>query len=100
MPVPLSERFVGEVPPSLTKEILPVTAPSAAGLKVTFAVVDTPGERLTGKESPLRLKPAPVTLALEMVSVDSPELLRVTPRVLLLPTLTLPKSRVAGFRVS
>ncbi len=81
MPAPESDNVVGELTASLMNETLPVTEPAAKGLKVIFAVAVAvpPGAMVTGKVSPLRLKPAPDTLALETEIAVPPELLRVTP---------------------
>ena len=100
MPDPESDNVVGELTASLMNETLPVTAPAAEGLKVTLAVVVPPGAMVTGKVSPLRLKPAPDTLALETEMAVPPELLSVTPVLPLLPTVTSPKSTPEGLRLS
>ena len=99
-PVPESDNIVGELTASLMNETLPVTAPAAEGLKVMFAVAVPPGAMVTGKVSPLRLKPAPDTLALETEMAVPPELLSVTPELPLLPTVTSPKSTPEGLRLS
>ncbi len=100
MPDPESDNVVGELAASLMNKTLPVTAPAAEGLKVTLAVAVPPGAMVTGKVSPLRLKPAPDALALETETVVPPELLRVTPELPLLPTVTFPKSTPEGLRLS
>ena len=47
--------------------------------------------------NPLTLNADPVTLACEMVTLTLPELVSVPERLLLLPTCTVPKGRLAGF---
>src|SRR2546427_31561 len=62
----------------LTSETLPVKLPVAAGAKATLKLLDWPTARVSGKVSPLRLNPAPLTVAEEMVRLAVPELVRVT----------------------
>ncbi len=50
----------------------------AAGAKATLKLLDWPTARVSGKVSPLRLNPAPLTVADEMVRLAVPELVRVT----------------------
>lgn len=53
-----------------------------------------------GKLGPLRLKPAPVTVACEMVTLEPPVLVTRADPDWLAPTGTVPKTRVAEFGVS
>lgn len=55
---------------SETTAMAPLTAPPTFGLKRTLKVMLCPPFRLKGKVRPLKLKPAPVTVAWEMVSVE------------------------------
>src|SRR2546426_3001124 len=50
--------------------------------------------------TPLALKPAPVTVTPEMVTLEFPLLVSVTGNALLPPTFTLPKLRLVGFAPS
>ena len=50
--------------------------------------------------TPLALKPAPVTVTPEMVTLEFPLLVNVTGNPLLAPTFTLPKLRLVGFAPS
>src|SRR6266852_2794129 len=50
--------------------------------------------------TPLALKPAPVTVTPEMVTLEFPLLVSVTGNPLLPPTFTLPKLRLVGFAPS
>ncbi len=100
-PVPESETVVGELLlASMATEILPVTLPVAVGAKVALKVALWPAVRVRGRESPLMLKPAPVTVASETVRRRVPLFLRVTVLVLLLPTVTFPKARLVGLALS
>jgi len=77
-PVPLRAMVAGEFGALLTSETLPVKLPVAAGAKATLKLLDWPTARVSGKVSPLRLNPAPLTVAEEMVRLAVPELVRVT----------------------
>jgi hypothetical protein len=46
------------------------------------------------------VKPAPVTLACDIVTLDPPVLVSVSDRLALLPTCTLPNDRLVGFAES
>ncbi len=53
-----------------TTLMAPLASPPTFGLNITLRVTLSPLLRLTGKLKPLRLKPAPVTVAWEMVTVE------------------------------
>src|SRR5438128_3744046 len=76
---------------SLTSEMLPDTLLVAVGAKCTLKVLDCPGGRVSGKVSPLMLKPAPVKVPCAMVKLALPELVKVRFCTPVLPTSTLPK---------
>ncbi len=65
---------------------LPLAAPAVVGANFTEKVVLCPAVKVTGRASPLKLKPVPLALAAEIVRVDPPELLRVSERLVLLPS--------------
>jgi hypothetical protein len=90
----------GEFVALLTMETLPATLPAAVGANVTLKLVFYPAANVRGRESPLILKPAPVTAAWEIVRVAVPPFLRVTGRVPLLPISTFPKSVLLGLALS
>jgi hypothetical protein len=92
--------LAGELLASLTIEILPLALPVLAGANTTLRDALFPAARVNGRERPLTLKPVPLTLALETVTLVLPVLFRVAARVLLLPTATLPKSMMVGLTVS
>jgi hypothetical protein len=79
---------------------LPLTAPPVVGANCTVNDVLWPAFSVTGRERPLRLNPLPVALAAEIVTLDPPELVNVSDKLVLLPTCTLPKGRLVGFAVS
>ena len=70
---------------------LPVAAPAVDGVNVAVRVAVCPGVRIKPVESPLALKPAPETLTLDTVTVEFPELVRVTVLLLVVDKLMLPK---------
>jgi hypothetical protein len=78
------------------KDMLPLTLPVDFGVKPTFNVTLWPGVSVTGRARPVRLNPAPVTTACEMVILEAAELVSVSAEVLVLLTCTLPKLMLAG----
>ncbi len=83
--------IAGELAASLLTVILPVADPLREGANVDVIVVDFPGDKI----SPLaevELNPAPATMTCEIVTLEFPAFVRVTFWVLLLATLTVPKS--------
>ncbi len=84
----------------LTTEILPLALPVLAGVNTTLKDAVCPAARVNGRERPLTAKPAPLTLALETVTLPLPVLFRVAGWVLLPPTVTLPKLMLVGLTVS
>ena len=80
----------------LTIARLPVRVPLLCGAQRTLKVVFCPAVRVRGKLSPLMVNADPVTVACEMVTLEPPELVSVPDRLLLLPTCTVPKLRLAG----
>src|SRR2546425_826408 len=87
---------LGELGVLLTSEMLPDTLPVAVGANCTLKLLDCPAARVSGKVSPLMLKPAPVKLACAMVKLALPELVKVRFCTPLLPTSTLPKLTLGG----
>src|SRR5947209_19308216 len=87
---------LGELGASLTSETLPDALPVAVGANCTLKVLDCPGGRVSGKVSPLMLKPAPVTLPCAMVKLALPELVRMSVWSRVLPNSTLPKLTLEG----
>ena len=100
VPVPLSEMVVGELDASLMSETLPVALPAAVGAKVAVKDVLCPVVRVRGSVRPLIENPLPVTLAWVIVRLAVPELLKLTVRLLVVPTLTLPKLTLVGLGVN
>ena len=97
-PVPDTAIEGGVVALQLTVTV-PLALPPVVGAKVTFNVVDCVGVSTVPGATPLALNSAPDTVTLEMVMVELPVFVRVTPSVLLLVTVTAPKSRLVGLAV-
>src|SRR3989442_12880916 len=91
---------LGELGASLTSETLPDALPVVVGANCTLKVLDCPAARVSGKVSPLMLKPAPVTLPCAMVKLALPELVKVGCRSPVLATSVLPRVRVVGVKES
>jgi hypothetical protein len=78
----------------------PLADPLTVGLKVTVNEVLCPAAKVKGKESPLKLNPVPLATAAEIVRLVPPVLVRVSDRLVLAPTWTLPNARAVGFGVN
>src|SRR5262249_45517430 len=87
---------VGEPVAVLATNTLPVTFPEPEGAKLTLSVADCPGVRVVPLATPLALKPAPEIVTAEIETLELPEFVSVTGRVLLVPVLRLPKLRLVG----
>ena len=86
----------GELDASETMARLPVTAPAAVGANFTVNAMLWLTASVAGSVNPLMEKPAPVTLACEIVTDDPPVLVSVSDLLLLPPTCTLPNATLAG----
>ena len=64
----------------------PLAAPLVVGANSTVNDVLCPAFKVTGTVRPLRLNPLPLAEAAEMVSAVPPTLVRVSERLLLLPS--------------
>src|SRR6266852_8957597 len=95
-PVPVVEIVAGVLVALLATVTPPVTLPVDVGAKVTFKAADCPGTRTVPEDTLLALKPVPEALTPEIVTLELPEFLRVTPRVLVAPVSMLPKLKLVG----
>src|SRR5258705_335895 len=91
---PLPASVIDTLPAVLLIAMLPAALPVTVGAKVTFSAAVCPGASTVLAPAPLALNPAPVTATLEIVRFALPAFVSVTPCELLLPTTTLPKSRL------
>jgi hypothetical protein len=95
-PVPLSAIVIGELGALLTTEILPAALPEPVGVNFAVTLADCPAVSVNGVVTPETLKPLPVALTWETVTLAVPLFVRVIVCELLLPTFTLPKFSLAG----
>jgi hypothetical protein len=95
-PVPDSAISAVLLDPLKVSETCPLTGPAAVGPNFTPNVVSCPGAKVSGRLNPVTLKPAPVTVACEIVRLAPPEFCKVSVCVALLPTTTVPKMKLLG----
>jgi hypothetical protein len=100
VPVPASDKEVGELEALLTTETVPLAEPAAAGANVTVKVALCPPANVIGTERPLVLKPVPVTVSPETTTLALPVSVIVTVCELLLPTYKVAKLTLAGVKLS
>jgi hypothetical protein len=98
-PVPESGMFNVGFDALLMMERFPLADPAVVGVNVTLKVALWPAARVAGKLNPPMLYGAAVMAAV-MVTLDPPELVKVSDNVWLFPTCTLPKLRLAAVAVS
>src|SRR5205807_3619216 len=72
-PVPAIWIVSGELNCALRIEALPETVPVAMGAKPAVNVKVLPGDKLSGRDAPPMLKPAPVAVTWEIVTAKLPE---------------------------
>jgi hypothetical protein len=85
---------------SESTEIRPVLLPPVAGANIVPKVKLCPGLKVRGRLNPVILKPLPETVAWVTLTGEPPVLVRVSERVLLLPTGMLGKSRLESLVLS
>lgn len=93
MPEPESVMATGEPVALLVTVTVPLSVPTALGVKITLNVVDWPEVRVTGVLAPLRAKLVPLCTICEIATFAFPVLLTVTVCVDDDPVFTLPKLR-------
>src|ERR1700687_1896122 len=93
-PVPESGMLKLGFEPFEVMLTLPLAAPLAVGLKSTVNEVLWPEVNVKGKDRPFRLNPLPLAVAAEIVRLDPPVLVSVSDKFVLLPTWTLPNTRL------
>ena len=99
-PVPDKLIETGEFAALLATVALPVMFPVAAGVKLTLNSTACPGDRIRPAETPVAVKPGPEMVTFAIVMLELPEFVKVTPNVLVLPELTLPKLKADVLTVS
>ena len=100
VPLPAREIVVGEMAASLTSEMLPDTLLVAVGAKCTLKVLDCPAARVSGRFSPVILKPVPETVTCETLTAALLVFVSTTPWVFVVVAVTLPKLMFEGFGMS
>jgi len=80
----------------LTRVIAPVTLPAELGPKTALNVAPLPTAMVTGAVIPVVLKPTPVTVTEEIVTVALPLFVRLTVCELLVPVVTLLNAALDG----
>jgi hypothetical protein len=77
-PVPASEIVAGELLALLTTVTLPVELPTRLGENPTSSETPWPTNRVTGGMTPPAVKPVPLTLICEMLTLEFPVFVNVT----------------------
>ena len=95
-PVPLTGIAKGEPGALLVSDTDPFTRPAEVGEKTTLKDEFLPALIDVGKVRPVILKPAPVALPAEIVSVAVPLFVMVIVCELLVPVVTFPKLTLVG----
>jgi hypothetical protein len=93
-PEPVSEIVAGELVALLTTLRLPVALPAVGGAKLAVSVKLWPAARVTAPGKLLRLNPAPVMAACEMLTLAVPVFVSATVCRVEVPTRVLPKFRL------
>lgn len=97
MPVPESGTDTVGFEPFEVMVTLPLALPDEAGAKFTLKVALCPTARVRGAEIPLTEKPVPLLAMVRTVNAEPPVFVMVSVRTCLLPSVTLPKSKLVGF---
>ena len=97
---PDREMVVMELVALLATVTLPFTAPAADGAKVTFNTAEFPAAKVRPEETPPVLTPAPDIATFETEMVVPPVFVRVTDKMLPLPTVIFPKFRFVVLALS
>src|SRR5262249_59708615 len=79
---------------------LPDALPGVAGMKVTFRLALCPGLKTVPDNPPLAPKPGPAITTFETEMAERPELVKVTGRLLLVPTVVSPNLKLGGLSVN
>jgi len=95
-PMPPAGIITDAVNWSLVREMLPEALPVTSGVKLAENVVPCPLGNVIGNDGPVTVKPPPDAMACEIVTAIVPEFVIVKFCLLVEPTATLPKLRLAG----
>jgi|GraSoi2013_100cm_1033763.scaffolds.fasta_scaffold00833_3 hypothetical protein len=97
---PLPVSAIDSPPALLATAMDPAALPVSDGANTTLSAAVCPGANVVLAPAPLAVNPAPVTSTLEIVTFAFPLFLTTIPSELLLPTSTLPKSRLLALELS
>jgi len=95
-PVPARETLFGELLALLVIATLPFTLPVAIGANITFNSAVCPAAIVVPATPLPTLKPVPLTLIVETVTLEFPAFFTATSSVLVPPTISFPKFRLAA----
>lgn len=84
----------------LARVTLPFRAPAADGAKVTFSTAEFPAAKIRPEETPPVLTPAPDIATFETEMFVLPVFVRITGKMLPLPTVIFPKFRFVALALS
>ncbi len=96
IPVPVSATLPGEFVALLATVMLPVSLPATTGANCAVTVTDWPGVSVTEDVEEVMLKPVPDAVTEEMRTLEVPVFVNVALSWLVLPSVTLPKAKLAG----
>jgi hypothetical protein len=100
IPVAVSGMLKLEFMPFEVTLTLPLAGPLAVGAKSTAKDVLCPAASVIGLKGTLKLKPVPLALTVETETLVPPVLVKVSDKLVLLPTWTLPNERLVAFGAS
>lgn len=98
--VPLMLNVNTVAPELLLSVTIPVSVPVVVGANFSVKSLVPPAGSVNGVVSPLVVKPVPLSVALEMVTLPVPPFFNCTDWVLLAPTGTLPNATLLGVAVN
>jgi hypothetical protein len=98
VPDPVRVSIVGVLAALLTREIIPDAVPLARGVKVKVSDTLCPTAMVLGKDIPPRMNSGLLEVAEDRTALE-PVAVRVAVRVLLMPTVTLPKFKAVALEV-
>lgn len=97
--VPVTPRVSGELEASLAMETLPLRLPGALGAYVTVKTEFCPGVMTELAATPVAVSPEPRTVTPKTLRLALPALVSVIVKLLVLPTVTLPKFSAVALAV-
>ena len=99
IPSPLITIVTGEFVALLATFTVPLMLPDVFGANVTSTIAFCPGAIVDPLVPPLAVKPAPLIVTPENVTLELPVFFSATAKVFELPTFSVPKLKLAGVAV-